>query len=99
MSTVGGNLRKLNKGATLTFPYPAASKLFLFSNAFMAKSGEQTLDVQKLGGQTKRDGQTKKLNIFSPPRRRVKSETKQTWYGDQIEDLEHVLAPVKRLGV
>jgi len=41
MSTVGGNLRKLNTGAQLqTFPYPTASKSFLFSNVFMAKSGE-----------------------------------------------------------
>ena len=44
MSTVGGNLRKLNTGAQLqTFPYPTAPKSFLFSNVFMAKSGEQTL--------------------------------------------------------
>jgi len=43
MSTVGGNLRKLNTGAQLrTFPYPTASKSFLYCNAFMAKSGEQT---------------------------------------------------------
>jgi len=33
----------LNTGAQLqTFPYPMASKSFLFYNAFMAKSGEQT---------------------------------------------------------
>ena len=44
MSTVGCNLRKLNTGAQLqTFPYPTASKSFLFSNVFMAKSDEETL--------------------------------------------------------
>ena len=44
MSTAGGNLRKLNTDTQLqTFPYTMASKSFLFSNAFMAKSGEQTL--------------------------------------------------------
>jgi len=44
MSTVGENLRKLNTGAQLqTFPYPTASKSFLFSNVFMEKSGKQTL--------------------------------------------------------
>jgi len=44
MSTVGSNLRKLNTGAQLqTFPYSTASKSILFSNVFMAKSGEQTL--------------------------------------------------------
>jgi len=56
-------LTKLNTGAQLqTFPYQTASELFLYSNAFMAKSGAQTRsDVQK------RDGQTKKLNVFGHP--------------------------------
>jgi len=71
MSTVGGNLRKLNTGAQLqTFPYPAASKSFMYSN------GRTNSDVQK------RDGQTK-TQRFSPPRRRVKSEPYQTWHGDR----------------
>jgi len=54
MSTVGGNLSKLNTGAQLQiFSYLTASKLFLSSNAFMANSGEQTTfksvtDRQKL---------------------------------------------------
>jgi len=64
MSTVGGNVRKLNTGAQLqTFPYPTASKSFLYSNAFMAKSGAQTVDVQK------RDGRqtNKKTQRFWPP--------------------------------
>ena len=44
MSPIGINLRKLSMGAELqTFPYPTASKSFLYSNAFMAKSGAQTL--------------------------------------------------------
>ena len=43
VSPVGGSMRKLNTGAQLrTFPYPTASKSFLYSNAFMAKSGAQT---------------------------------------------------------
>jgi len=42
MSPTGINLRKLSTGAQLqTFPYPTASKSFLYSNAFMAKSGVQ----------------------------------------------------------
>ena len=37
-------VEQLNTGAQLqTFPYPTASKLFLYSNAFMAKSGAQSL--------------------------------------------------------
>jgi len=48
VSLVGGNLRKLNTGAQLqTFPYPTASKSFLYSNAYMAKLGGRTnSDVQ-----------------------------------------------------
>jgi len=74
MSTVGGNLRKFNTDAQLqTFPYPTASKSFLYSNAFMAKSGEQTLNVQKRDVQTNRDGQekrdrqTKNSTFFTTP--------------------------------
>jgi len=76
---------KVEHGCTpRTFPYPTASKLFLYSNAFVAKSGAQTLDVQKREGRTKRqtDWQTKKTQRFWPPRRRVKSEPHQTWHGD-----------------
>ena len=44
MSPVDINLRKLSTGAQLqTFPYPTASKSFVYSNDFMAKSGAQTL--------------------------------------------------------
>jgi len=42
VSSVGSNLR--NTGAQLrTFPYPAVLKAFLYSRAFMAKLGTQTL--------------------------------------------------------
>jgi len=52
MSTVGGNLRKLNTGAQLqTFPYPTASKSFLYSNVFMVKSGAQTLTFKSVTSQ------------------------------------------------
>jgi len=47
-----------------TFPYPTASKSFLYTNGFMAKSGAQ-IDVQKRNEQT--DKQTKKLNVFAAP--------------------------------
>ena len=44
LSPIGNNLTKLNTGAQLqTFPYPTASKSFLYANAFMAKSGAQSL--------------------------------------------------------
>ena len=66
----GNSLTKLNTGAQLqTYPYPMASKLFLYSNAFMAKSGAQDVqkrDRQKRDGQ-KRDGQTKKSTFLVTP--------------------------------
>ena len=63
MSTVGNTPRKLNTGAQLEiFHYPTASKSFLYSNAFMAKSGAQTLTFKSVT-----DKQTKKLNVFGHP--------------------------------
>ena len=80
MSLIGIYLRKLSTGAQLqTFPYPTASKSFLYSNAFMAKLGAQTLTFKSVT-----DKQTnKKTRRFWPPRRRVKSEPHQTWHGDR----------------
>ena len=103
ISTVGGNLRKLNTGAQLqTFPYPTASKSFVFSNAFMAKSGEQTMTFKSVTYRQsvtakKHDRQTKISTFFRHPGggwnpRHIK-------LGMVIDDLEHVLAPLKRLGV
>jgi len=72
--------QKVEYGAKLqTFPYPAASKSFLYSNAFMAKSGAQTLAFKNVTGK-QTDKQTK-TERFWPPRRRVKSEPHQTWHG------------------
>jgi len=77
MSTVGGNLSKLNTGAQLqTFPYLTASIPFLYSNAFMAKSGEQTLTFKSVTDR-------QKTQRFPRPRLRVKSEPHQTWHGDR----------------
>jgi len=49
MSTVGSSLRKVNTGAQLqTFPYPTASKSFLYSSAYMAKTGAQSLTFKSV---------------------------------------------------
>jgi len=49
MSPIGSSLRKLNTGAELqTFPYPKVSKSFLYSNAFMAKSGAKSLTFKSV---------------------------------------------------
>ena len=67
MSPIGSSLRKLNMGAQLqTFPYPTASKSVLYSNAFMAKSGAQTLSFKSVTDR-QTDKQTKKLNVFGYP--------------------------------
>jgi len=63
MSPFGGNLRKLNTDAQVqTFRYPMASKSFLYSNAFMAKSGAQTLTFKSV-----RDKQTKNSTFLATP--------------------------------
>jgi len=65
MSPIGINLIKLSMGAQLpTVPYPTASKSFLYANAFMAKSGIQTLDIEK--GDTYRQTD-KKFNVSGHP--------------------------------
>ena len=83
VSPIGNRLTKLNTGAQLqTFPYPTVSKSFLYSNAFMPKSGRESLTFKSvMNRQT--DRQTKKTQRFWPPRRRVKSEPHQTWHGDR----------------
>jgi len=64
LSPIGNSVRKLSTGAQLqTFPYSTASKSFLYSNEFMAKSGTQTLTFKSVT-----DKQTdKKLNVFGHP--------------------------------
>ena len=67
---------KVEHGAQLqTFPYPQASKSFLYSNAFMAKSGAQTLMFKSVTD--KPTDRLKKLNVS------MKSKPHQTWHGDR----------------
>jgi len=62
VSPIGSNLRKLNTGAKLqTFPYPTVS------NAFMAKSGAQTLMFKSVTDRQTNKQTNKKLNVFSRP--------------------------------
>ena len=84
LSPNGNNLTKLNTGAQLqTFPYLTASKSFLYSKAFMAKSGAQTLAFKSVTDKQTNRQTDKKTQRFWPPRRRVKSEPHQTWHGDR----------------
>ena len=67
VSPVGSSLRKLNTGAQLqTFPYPTASKSFLCSNAFMAKSGAQSLTFKSVTDR-QTDRQTKNSTFLAAP--------------------------------
>jgi len=85
----------LSTGAQLqTFPYPTASKSFLYSNAFMAKSGAQTLTFKSVTDKQRnrqRDRQTDKRN----------STFLATPAAGEIRALpyEHVLSPLKRFVV
>jgi len=84
LSPIGNSLTKLNTGAQLrAFPYQTASKSFLYSNAFMAKSGAQSLTLKSLTDRQTDRQTNKKTQCFWPPRRRVKSQPHQTWHGDR----------------
>ena len=68
MSLTGSSLRKLNTGAQLqTFPYPTVSKSFLYSNAFMAKSGAQSLTFKSVTNKQTNRQTSKKFNVFGCP--------------------------------
>ena len=94
-SPIGSNLRKLNKGAQVqTFPYPKPSKSLLYSKAFLAKSGAQSLRFKNV---TNRQTYRQKTQRFGRPGGGWNpSSTKLCMV---IEDLEHVRAPLKLLGV
>ena len=84
---------KVEHGAQLqTFPYPTASKSFLYSNAFMAKSGAQTLTFKSV---TDKQTNRQKNSTFLT----IPAAGEITKLGMAIEDLEHVLSPLKRLVV
>ena len=76
LSPIGNSLTKLNTGAQLqTFPYPTASKSFLYFNAFMAKSGAQTLTFKSL--------MYRQTNRQRDKKRWIKSELHETWHDDR----------------
>ena len=82
VSPVGSNLRKLNTGAQLqTFPYPMASKSFFVLQRLHGEIGRTNSDVRKRDEQTDRQTNRQKTQPFWPPRRRVKSDPHQTWWG------------------
>ena len=92
---IGSSLR--NTGAQLqTYPCPTVSKSCLYSNSFMAKSGAQSLTFKSVTYKRTNRQTNKKLNVFGCPGGGWNPSP--TKVGMMIEDLEHVLAPLKRLG-
>jgi len=86
MSTVGGNLRKWNTGAQLqTFPYPTASKSFLYFNILHGEIGRT--NWRSKAWRHKRDRKSvtdkQKNSTFFNARWRMKSDRHQTWHGDR----------------
>jgi len=82
------------------FPYPTASKLFLYSNAFIATSGKQSLTFKSVTDrQTNKQANRQKNSTFlaTPAAGEMRASPNSAWY--VIEDLEHVLAPLKHMGV
>ena len=95
MSPVSGNLSEKVEHRYITTNLPLSNGIKIVSvlQRLHGEIGRTISDVQKRDEQ-KTD---KKTQRFWPPRRRVKSEPHQTWHGDR--GLEHVLAPLKLLGV
>jgi len=94
LSSIGTSLTKLNMGAQLqTFPYPTASKSFLYCNAFIAKSGAQSLTFKSVTNKQTNRHTNKKINVFGHPGGGLNPSP--TKHGMVIEDLEQVLAPRK----
>jgi len=95
VSPVGSSLRKLNTVHNYNLPL-SNDKSFLYSNAFMAKSGAQSLTFKSVTNrQTNKQIDEKTQRFCRPGGGRNPSPTK---LGMIIEVLDHVLAPLKLLG-
>jgi len=70
---------QLSQLAKLCLPLSNGIKIVSVLQRLHGESGRTNYDVQKRDGQTDRQ----KTQRFWPPRRRVKSEPHQTWYGDR----------------
>jgi len=67
VSPIGSSPRNLNTGAQLqTFPYPTVSKSFPYPNAFIAKSGAQSLTFESVTNR-QTDRQTKNSTFLAAP--------------------------------
>ena len=77
LSPIGNSLTKLNTGAQLqASPYPTASKSFLYSNAFMAKSGAQSLTFKSV---TNRQTDKKTQRFWPPSAGAIRAPPNLAW--------------------
>jgi len=79
VSPIGSSLRKLNTATQLqTFPYPSVSKSFLYSNAFMAKSGAQSLTFKSMTHR-QTDRQKKSTFLAAPVAGEIRAPPNLAW--------------------
>ena len=83
LSLIGNSLTKLNNDAQLqNFPYPKASKSFLYTNAFMAKSGAQSLtfkSVTKKQTDKQANKQTNSTFLATPAAGEIQAPPNLAW--------------------
>ena len=88
---------KVEYGCTTTnLPLSKVVTIISVLQRLHGEIGRTNSDVQKRDGQTKRVDR-QKTHRFSPPRRRIKSDSHQTWRGDR--ELRARSFTSKRLGV
>ena len=81
MSLIVINLRKLSTAAQLqTFPYPTASKSFLYSNAFMAKSGAQSLTFKSVTDRQTTNRQKNSTFLAAPAAGEIRAPPNLAWW-------------------
>ena len=93
------NLRKLSTGAQYKpSPIQRYQNRFCTPNAFMTKSGAQTLTFRSVTHKGRQTGRQKNSTFLATPAAdEIRAPPKLL--GMVLEDLEHVLAPLKRLRV
>jgi len=88
LSPIGNSLTKLNAGAQpQTFPYPTASKSFLYSNAFMANSGAQSLTFKSV---TNRQTDKKTQRFWPPSAGAIRAPPNLAWWYRTSSTLLHL---------
>jgi len=98
VSPVGSSLRKLNMGAHTSTNLPLSNGIKIVSvvHRLRGEIGHTISDVQKRDGQTNKQRDKNSTFLTAPAAGEIRAPNK---LGMAIENLEHVLAPLKLLGV